>query len=495
MSNYWAETTQGAQLLELLGSHWASFYNDDGFVAALINAVAEQEKQTQGSFDEAAATLNRSELPLFHTENWYALKVRQSELTSSVVAYGDDYAYGPSLQYGSTVSSTVYRVPKPAGLESSGLIANGISAPSLVWTAGVDFVDDGTSLLLRVNPFDDAAFPKTEIFEDGTLTDFETVLWLFRSTWDRDYLYTHLGYLLDLRLPASANARLVLNTIMDAIIAGATRQHVETLFSALTGIALCGSDGEVVEQTIRDSSALHVVTDTSVYTFPATATAVVAVGDELAAGDALVDTLRFYDLHRGEYPSDLAELAVDKALLGDAYLDNLTFRNAAVDTVVDSSSALTTIRFELGGFPGDVEAFWRSVEAEGVSRGYTLAQLLDTRTPPLAEEPTAATLPTSINPLEFLVSNVFRGNILLVHAKTSQLSAGVGLSWSSLLRMLLPPWQYVIVLVDVAISDAPVSLDGTGQPAVYATNAQDDTVDLSQVEVDASGRCLNCYCR
>lgn len=493
MAEYWAETNQAGLILDKLGTHWSSFYRDNGFVEALIEATDELEKQTRATFNEAVALLGRETAPLFHTQNWYALTVRQSELTRSTLKYGDGYSYGSTWTYGATLSSDSYDFVVPDTLNSAGAVVNKLRDPSLLWLPGIDFVVEDGLLKLRSNPFETADFPKEEVFEDGVLADFETTLWLFKSQWDWNYLYDHVGYVLGLKLPATQAALDTLNVLMDAVIEGTNRGHIEKLFSAITGTPLCKTTGETVELITADRNNLIVATDSSVYLFPTSATAIVSVGDVLAEGDSLVDTLQFFDLQRGECPDELTSLEIGANFLSADYVSGVIFKNTDVPLVITEGDT-TTVSFELGGFPTDVDAFWETVDASGETRGYTLAQTLDTRPAPLASEPTAATLPATINPLSFLVENVLRGNALAVSVKANQLSGGLGLNWLWLVQEILPPWQTIFVVVDLEVDDDSITLAGDDAPVPYDTNPVTDEIDLTEAADAPSLRGIQHYC-
>ena len=74
--------------------------------------------------------------------------------------------------------------------------------------------------------------------------------------------------------------------------------------------------------------------------------------------------------------------------------------------------------------------------------------MLDTRTAPVGE-PTAGDLPTTINPLEFLVTNLLRFNAYVVKIKASGVRGNIGLNNSRLFRRIVPPWTAMIILVEL----------------------------------------------
>jgi hypothetical protein len=131
---------------------------------------------------------------------------------------------------------------------------------------------------------------------------------------------------------------------------------------------------------------------------------------------------------------------------------------------IDSAhpSDYTYIKFRVGGHPADVEYFFDEIHARGIAaaqsptdpchptrRKGTLAHLLDRRVNPEGE-PTAQHLPTTINPLRFLVENVLRNNVFTVRILVSALGQNrLGLYNIRHLRQLLPPQTAMLVIFEL----------------------------------------------
>lgn len=490
----WANTTDYAGLLDRLGTHWSAYFDDNGAVEQLLKAAQELDRQTCVSYDETARLLSRFTAPVYRVENWYAFTVSQLAMNTRQIAYGGGQSYGSGFVYGAATTGNRYHVAIPADLADVPIIANGIRNPSRVLFRGIDFEIADGYLVLRTNPFADAAFAKEEIFKDGVVADMTTTLWFFKSTWDRDYLYTHFGYALDLDLASSSAYRDLINVISDACVQGTNRLHIQRFFSALTGIPLCVSDGEVVELVQTDRNYVNVITDAAVYRFPAGSTPTVAVGDVLSAGQSMVDRLVFYDLAGGTVPAAVASLTMSPGYIPGDYVEGITFHNKDVAIQTETVDGKTKVTFDVGGFPTDVDAFWQTVHDKGVASGQTLANLLDIRANPTTE-PTAVNLPATINPLAFLVENLLRYNLLVVHVRAGQLNGGIGLEHGNLLTRILPPWFAVITLIDLLVSDGPTDMVATGAGAGYSTNpVPSEDMDLSQGETAPTLRGINCYC-
>lgn len=463
-------------LLALLGSHWYNSYQGQVVLQGYLRARAREEAQAHLDLLETVASLSRFDVPIFHRDNWYLLTLSESSMNSRPLSYGDGATYGYQTdgtlyQYGLGVPSSqrLFEFELPADLSSCSTILNRITEPSRTMTRGIDFTieaqadSDAKLLRLRANPFTDSRIPIREVYDGSEVVDREVDLWVFRGEFDWGHVYTHFGYVLSLRLASSEDFRAIVNAIMDAYVLGTAVQQVNAAVAAITGIPVVVEAQETVELVSRDSSHLVVVTSHTVYKYPLDCTPTVAVGDVVVAGDQLVDTVTFYEFNDGTVPDALGALTMALGFLPGGYVDGITFVNSDVPLDVSSDeNGVTRIEFELGGFPTDVEAFWDSVHSDGISRGLTLARMLDVRGTDADTEPTAASLPSTINPLAFLLQNVLRFNAFVVRIKAGRTNSTMGLANLRLLRRIVPPWTAMIVLLDLTADPDTVTLVDTG---------------------------------
>jgi len=343
---------------------------------------------------------------------------------------------------------------------------NRMTEPSVTLIQGIDFILTPGALTLRTDPFLNPNIPTTPIWANGQIVDQQADLWLFRPQFDQQTVYEQFGYLLRLRTKESSEEyRQLVNSLLDAIVGGTTENRIRLALSAITGTPLTREAQETVEDVFLDNDGLVVVTDQHAYRFPAEANPVVAIGDVVLAGDPLTDAVTFYEFNRGQTPDavQVPALALGRGVLAAGYYSDLVFPNKTVPWVITTDPAgQTRMSFEIGGFPTDVTQFWDSVHEAGVASGRTLANLLDTRTNKVGE-PTAATLPATVNPLQFLCQNLLRDNAFLVRVRPEALGANaVGLEYLRVLRKIIPPQTLMFVLVELTYTDDPVTLDGPG---------------------------------
>lgn len=463
---------RAARLITFLGSHWAGTFEGKQEAENFAYARAQLETQTEQQRDEAQAAVSRFELPVYHTNLWYELKFKESEMNSAAVSlnrYGAGAVYGTQptgeqYQYGIPHGLGLYSFPLPSGLTVAPVVTNRITDPSVTWVEGLDYYVDQTlrAIRFRNNPFEDERVAMREVFEGDAVVDREVSLWLFRGKFDLDYVYQHFGYVLGIDLPSTQSYKDLVNAIWDGLVEGGDYDSVNAAVAAIANAPVVLETEETVEAIFTDSSHLVVATDQHVYRYNLNASAVVSVGDTVREGDQLSDAYKIYEFHQGSVPRELQALSLDKGFLIEGYYGDLTFRNEETELVVDTSGVFTKLSFDLGGWPGDVEQFFDDLHARGIAEGETLAHLLDQRTNKVGE-PTAANLPATINPLEFLAQNVLRNNIFVVQWRPASFGPNsLGIDRARSLRRIIPPHTGMIFVVELAVTGDVVTMEGAG---------------------------------
>jgi len=461
------------KLLGLLGSFWATTYLGNGLVQDLAATTALAAQQTHLQLLELVASVSRFNVPVFHQNNWYPLTVLESEVNTDVgllekytTPTANVYDVATSLNYGELQSQAFYSVSRPDDLHNVRVILDRITSPGMEWLNGVDYWLQDDVITFRENPFDDENIPKIDVLDStGAIVDRQLTLWLYRGEWDWKLVYEQFGYALRLQLESSEGYKDVINAIFDAFVEGTSIRTQQAVLAASYGIPLVREASETVELIEPDADKLNIITDKHVYQFPLGTTAVVTAGDTVSAGDPLTDLMQVFELNRGETLSaaDVSAITVEAGVLAWGFWSGLTFENATVPTVVEEDvDGYTKISWELGGFPFDVEKYWEDVHADGVAAGQTLAMLLDVRPDPVGQ-PTAASLPTEINPFQFLADNILRNNAYIVKVKPgSQLSGQLAFVPVDQLRKIQPPHTLMLLIVELDYADSPVIMESPG---------------------------------
>lgn len=487
-------------LLGTLGSLWAETYMGYADTGSHVRAKGQVENQSIVDLMETINALSRYEVPIFKRDNWYLFRMLESErnqgdfaiprFTRSTAKYGDG-----QTRFGQPAAVRGFGWDLPARFETVALVMNRFMAPSLVLHNGSDFTIQDGGIIFNFDPFQDTRVAQRPIYAEGEVVDREAVLWFWRGQWDFEQVYRQFGYVLGMRLKSSRAYRELMNAIFDAIVGGTTRRQIEQALSAVTGVPLVIEPTETVQHVTADKNHRLVITDRHVYKFRMSTMPIVAVGDTVRAGDALVDALRIDEFNRGIMPADLQALAMGRGFLSTCYYGDLVFENKEVPLEVteaeDDPSGFTRVAFSLGGFPLDVERFFDDIHERGIAKSQqpidpcdpcpllrvpgdvcndiptveycagTLAHLLDRR--PVTNrvgEPVASNLPRTINPLQFLIQNVLRANAALIRIKAGGVDpAGVGLSFAPMIRRIVPPHTAVILSIEMTAEKDSITVE------------------------------------
>jgi hypothetical protein len=464
------------KLLGLLGSFWATTYRGNGLLEDLASSAAQMAQQTHLQLLELVASASRFNVPVFHQDNWYPLTVLESEINTDeglITKYTTPsalvYDTTAMLDYGELQSQSFYSVSRPENLHDVKMIFDRIAAPVAEWVAGIDYWLQDTVIAFRENPFDNEAVSKLDVLDStGVIVDRQLTLWLYRGKWDWKTVYEQFGYALRLQLESSEGYKEVINAIFDAFVEGTSSRTQQLALASVFGVPVVREPSEIVEVVVSDADKLNVITDKHVYQFPLGTTTLVAAGDVVVAGDPLTDLLQTFELNRGSElaPSDISALTVGSGILAWGFWGDITFANETVSTVVQEDvDGYTKISWELGGFPFDIVKFWDEVHAAGVAVDNTLAMLLDVRPDPVGQ-PTAASLPTTVNPVQFLTDNLLRNNAYIVKVKPgSQLAGRLAFVPVDQLRKIQPPHTVMLLIVELDYADSPVIMEGPGTEA------------------------------
>jgi hypothetical protein len=465
-----SDLDRAKQLLRVLGSFWAMTYEAKDQLNAFTAAVAAGVAQTVDNVTELVDATSRRDIAIWHTENWYPLTLKKSELNLTAANNYkfdvDEFSFSsnPSVRLDAFKQEDFFAFPIPKNFVFTGQLYDRILLPSFSLLANVDFIIEraDASIIFVRNPFDIAGVTTTPIYVNGEMVDETITLWAFKAKFDHERLFRQFSYAINARLKSSENSKQLLNAVFDGLLAGgATYSVLAAALSAVFDVPLSKIDGERVELIELDNRGLLIITDHNVYKFAADANPVVAVGDVLRAGDRLINAFEIISLNRGEVPEQLTALALDSGFTSGCFYSDLIFENKEVPLIVDERhpSEFTYVSFPISGFPPDINKFFDEMHARGIeslsipvpdgctpppTRTGTLAHVLDRRKNPVGE-PAADDLPATINPLKFIVENVLKNNTTAVIVRVPELGKNrMGMYNIRHIRQLLPPHTTVI---------------------------------------------------
>ena len=489
---------QTGALLDAMGTLWSSTYDGIDLTQSYVQGIARLERQAFDDMQEVVAAISRQTAPVFHTELWQELILRKSGLNpQATLHYGQGARYGDGPLYGGPVAVSFFSFAIAANTRLIPLITNRLTTPSQMLFAGLDYAITQGLVVFRDNPFDNPKFAQRAVFDEaGNVADYEVSLWCYHSQLDRRTLYRQFGYQWGMEMPSSETYKKFLNALWDGAVRSPAAQDIFGAVAAALDVPV-SLGNETVEMIETDSRGLLIVTDQQVYRFNKAAVPLVAVGDTVRAGMPLTDAVKFYEFNRGQLPADLLAIHLGTGFLVDGFYDGVTFPNKQVPVQVGSDGIFTTIRFELGGWPLDIEKFWEDFHARGVASGQTLAQLLDQRTTKVGE-PRASNLPATINPLGFLCANVLRNNAFAIKLRIEALGAQAApLVYLQTLRRLVPPHTTLLLIVELEAPPDAVTMESISEsPDTFLANDPgEDDIPYSWITEEpglyyVGGRCI-----
>lgn len=480
------ELDDSRRLIEVVGSFWAQTYGGNSLVESLLHAKAQEHAQAHDDLLELVAAMSRFKLPVFHTENWSLLAIRESDLNqANLPLFDGTYRFDGQIAYDVPAVTPLFAWAVPPGLVTADVISEQITDSARTHVRGVDFYVDAGAVWFRENPFSSPTARIDDVYVGGEVTDRVTALWIYRGKYDWGTIRTQFGYILNADFPSSENYKALVNATFDGLVEGTTARCVEDLLSAACDVPLAKGT-ETVKYVVPGGDKTWVITDLNAYGFSPDAVVTVSAGDVVHAGDSLTDAMVFYEFTDGTVPDEVRAMTVGRGTLAAGYFQELTFENTTVPLVVEEEvDGYTKVSFEISGWPADVEKFWDDVHAKGVESNDTLAMRLDRRTTKTGQ-PTAVALPLTVNPLELLIGAVFRGNLFAVKVRPAAFGPdALGLHAARMLRKLVPPQTAYLVIVQVDYEDERVVMDGPGTDAapgyeedvdVYLGNTIEETI-------------------
>ena len=487
------ELDEPDQLLALLGAFWSETYAGQDLVRSVLAAAAQLEIQADLDFQALLDSISRFKVRVTQTQIWLPLVLLKSQLNqtpANLLRFDGGQTFDSGYVFDQFLPGQLFSYPAPTDLLDVGLISNRITSASINWLPGFDFQLSPGAISFRRDPFKTPGFVAEPVFANGEAVDEQLTVWLCRAALERETIYEQFGFLLGVKLPSSPNYRDYVNACYDLMVQGPSRLALRRAVAAVCDVPLIQEAQETVTATFVEDDKQWVVTDQHAYSLSSASTLTVAIGDTLSQGDTLDDTLIFYEFEQGQLPSDLQALALGEGLRAEGFFQDLVFQNKVVPLVVDTDEqGFTKVSFEIGGLPADVEAFWDRVHAAGLAQGKTLANLLDTRPAPQTTQPQAFNLPATVNPLGFLLSNLWRDNLEVISCQTRQFGPqALGFHLLQLVRRLLPPHMSLLYVAQLESGPDPIIMDGPGTDtqagytedvSTFFGNTISDPIDLS----------------
>lgn len=499
MAEYPVFDKYGDALIRTIGSFWYYYFSDRDALKTIYRAEGHRQGQVYLDYLTAVASVSRFDIPVFSTQDWYLLTLRQSDRDRVSNIYGQEgLTYGGGAAYGTPQEDKVL-FPLPSDgffgdlAQVQYTIYNRIVYPSKTWTSGLEVsIDRDRGVIeFRDDPFESDYVARRDVIdENGNTVDEEIGLWIYKGEFDLDLVYNHWGFAVGLQLQSSQFYKDIVNALWDMYVIGSNMAGFEQIFSASLGIPLVREAVERVERLVVETDRQLVITDKQVYEFSSNANITVVPGDSLVAGQAMSDDLRIIDLSGNDVDTNtIPALTFGDNFLSGGYFAELTFENRTVtlEYLGTDEDNKAVVVFEVGGFPGDVDTFFEQAQTLGKQPdSQTLAELLDLRDHPVGQ-PLPSNLPSTINPLEFVLDNIMKNHLVLVKVRTAAiLQDAPGLAILRYMRNVIPPQMTFIVYVEVAPDADTIDLGQAGgedTPGAEDTPTRFDGIPVEDEEI------------
>ena len=403
----------------LAGGYWIEVYEGKDQVEDLVDARNTLWQASLSTWQEAEKSKSRFSISPFKVKTWSYFPILKTEGTSVEGDFGGGGAYGgQGRAYGQTAGASW---PLTGGLVSVSQIYNRTSGPSASLYEGLDFTVDPVAgkIIFKVNPFSNSLFAIKDTIDAEGNSNTELALWLHNAKFDLRSIQQIYGLPIGVDGNSGEDYKQLINNIYDCLILGMSAGRLANILGHSLQ-APVAKTSEVVER-IHNVGRKVLITDKNVYFLSPKSSASVSVGDEVIAGTSLSTGLRIQELRSGSDISGINAITLGSGFISNQFAHDLTFTNSTVPTNITTRDDITALSFEVGGHPFDVEHFWDVVHRNGIAQGKTIAQGLDLRSVKVGE-PEAESLPTSINPLQFLIDEVIPGGITLVTVRAEDVS-------------------------------------------------------------------------
>lgn len=428
----------------LLGTFWTSVFTDQANLQAYYKTMTRLFEQVYQNYSEVMQCSVRLITPVFHKELCQLVKLYKSKKGLVEPRYDDEgIYYDNGLIYDDefNVGDSSWQID--SDIVSLSVLVDSLDDCKVYLVEGVDFFLTNNVLQFIRNPFDSVSS-----IPDG---DDEYIrLFALDVRTEKRFIRDHWGYVVALSINNSSQGYLdTVNAILDSVVASPSTTNVRKVLEAACGCDLVRNDNETVEGIYFNGITRTVVTDKEAYNYPAEAEVEVEVGDVVAAGDALTDRIKIYDIGQGDKVDDLEAIVIGEGMLVTG--GQLTFHNREVplELVGSYTNGHPKLRFEIGGIPTVVDAFWAEADRFAEESGVSVANYL---TGIYEEDPQISDLPVYVNPLEFLCEHVLRWacSIARIRPISQSLSRGrLIANLGSSLRQTVPAEGVVIVIIDM----------------------------------------------
>jgi len=439
-------------LRQLLGNFWDDCGTNLDVLHSLLTGRAWADYARRQDIDHFAASLFRATTPLTRQRDFWPLRLQRSAPESPAlpgIVYGQAaavYQTDGSLYQRETLPAHCFTVD-PAWVRIP-ILADHLERPQRIWVEGNDYTyQDGTLRFYR-----DIWPELTPEVPDGSTA----WVFVFGGQYDQADYWRRWSYPFQVpALPDHPALQRWTEAVWQACLHGSSELALRYLLAALADIP-CATNTSTVRDILYWHNEKYILTDTDeLFILRPQQRPAVSIGQTLQPGDFLAQTLTWWDCAQqaNQAPPWLPVLALGRDYLGSTFLGELLWPNQLLPTQVREDT-WTELRLAIGGHPGAVETFWQQVQARGIAQGQTLAMQLAPPDPlALDVQPTAAQLPSAVNPLVFWLTHGWPRAVLVRFLRHQQGDHALPLAYWRWLKHLIPADALLVLVEQQQCSD------------------------------------------
>ena len=379
-------------LYRMFGPFWNQVWQEPSLVETATAAFREAYNRLEGDRSRIQDNLNRFAIPLSFYRHFNYRLVREHELGQGYRPLGT-FNLGEGARLGELQDFPpvwTLAMAQPTHVE---LLLDKPVQPTVIWQRGQEFDYADGFIHFYKNPFE-AGFLSDVTSTDGVLAR-TCKFWMCDTKFDVRSVKDFFGVYFGVQTPTTEYYKRLVNIIWDLALEGATIRHTTAFLCALADTDVALEDGKV-EAVWTENGRVYVATPNHLHSAPDVASAIVSPDDIVEMGQNLFDSVTILKGSDTIPSADFPMLHLGREFISARYEGGILLQNR--------SFLLTNSRFQVGGLPATVDAWWDDVEADMAARGADL----------WATETSGQRYPYQLNPFDFIRQHVLKTNSLFI---------------------------------------------------------------------------------
>jgi hypothetical protein len=501
-----------------ISKFWTQVFNDAPFINELIDATMLMNNGLDISLAEMNSDLNRRTMSVYRKKQWLFVTYKETDLNTDIMEFNQtEVFFNGEYQFGSRGAEFRFALPIDPSIKRAPFILSSPFNASVVLQDGIDYTVDSRRgfIFFKENPFE-MSFEKR--FVDTVASPVMGIgIWLYNLDEDAKDLQNIYADPVKVAVKTNDYFKRIVNVIWDLRIEGGSICNVTELVCALTDCDLPREE-EIVTKIFTEGGRNWIATATHVYSAPAAAEVLYAVGDTLKVCQPAFDAVKVYtgleDIPESEFPAmHLGESFVGTDFPGGIMIENKDFpfpgkkvliydqdghclvediadlayiywvdkvRGYIIDLLVDDASVNYTLvdaywDLPFFGQPLTVEAFKNYLVSVGAEKNIDgLAEICIANNGGL--------VPPTINLFKEYQSNIFRNNAFFLVINTNLIPSGVDPSlFLTYIKYTIPAYTTMLTFLGSESTVSYVTSNISEQVDVFYVADVSDTYDAANI--------------